>query len=40
MFHCVTLAISVIGVMVLGVVPGPLSDFVGNATAQLVAVGR
>ncbi|MBS1839195.1 MAG: NADH:ubiquinone oxidoreductase subunit N, partial [Actinobacteria bacterium] len=36
----VALAISVLGVMVLGVVPGPLSDFVGNATAQLVAVGR
>lgn len=36
----IALAICVIGVMLLGVVPGPLSDFVGNATAQLVAVGR
>lgn len=34
----IALAVCVIGVMVLGVVPGPLSDFVGNATAQLVAV--
>lgn len=36
----IALGVCVVGVMFLGVIPGPLSDFVGNATAQLVAVGR
>lgn len=34
----IALALAVAGVVVLGVLPGPLSDVVGDATAQLVAV--
>jgi NADH-quinone oxidoreductase subunit N len=33
----IALGLAVLGVLVLGVVPGPLSDVVGDATAQLVA---
>lgn len=36
----IALALAVIGVLFLGIIPGPLSDLVGDATAQLVAVGR
>ena len=33
----IALGLAVLGVIVLGVIPGPLSDVVGDATAQLVA---
>jgi len=36
----IALGLAVAGVLVLGIIPGPLSDFVGDATAQLVAVAR
>jgi NADH-quinone oxidoreductase subunit N len=36
----VALGLAVIGVLVLGIVPGPITDVANDAVAQLVAVGR
>lgn len=36
----IALGLAVAGVVLLGIIPGPLSNVVGDATAQLVAVAR
>ena len=36
----IALGLAVSGVVLLGIIPGPLSNVVGDATAQLVAVAR
>ena len=36
----VALAVAVLGVLFLGIVPGPVTEVANDAVAQLVALGR